>query len=68
MAAPLVHGLSDAIAALGARLSLPLRLGPIAAEVADRIARRAEEDPATRTNPRHITAADDHRMLEDAQR
>ncbi|MDO9637577.1 MAG: iron-containing alcohol dehydrogenase [Pseudotabrizicola sp.] len=68
MGAPPGASLSDALAALGARLSLPLCLGPIAADVSHRIARRAEEDPATRTNPRHITAADYQRMLEGAQR
>ena len=56
------------IAALGACVSLPLRLGPTSIHGANlnRIAHRAEEDPATRTNPRHATAADYHRMLEEA--
>lgn len=67
MAAPAGQTLPDAIASLGARLSLPLRLGPIGTDTSERIARRAEEDPATRTNPRHVTAPDYCRMLADAQ-
>lgn len=60
--------LPGVVAALGACVSLPLHLAPTSIHGAmfDRIALRAEEDPATRTNPRHATAADYHRMLEEA--
>ena len=57
-----------ALAALGAGLGLPDRLGGLGLEKAAlrRAARRAAEDPATRTNPRHATAADYLAMLEAA--
>lgn len=60
--------LPEVVAALGACVSLPLRLDPstLCGATLDRIAHRAEEDPATRTNPRHATAADYYRMLEEA--
>jgi alcohol dehydrogenase class IV len=49
-----------ALAALGVDLGLPDRLGDLGLEQAAlrRAARRAAEDPATLTNPRHVTAAD----------
>jgi alcohol dehydrogenase class IV len=58
----------EALAALGARLGLPGRLGGLGLQDATlrRVARRAAEDPATLTNPRHATAADYLAMLEAA--
>jgi alcohol dehydrogenase class IV len=57
-----------ALAAFGARLGLPDRLGGLGLEKAAlrRAARRAAEDPATLTNPRHATTADYLAMLEAA--
>jgi alcohol dehydrogenase class IV len=57
-----------ALATLGAALGLPARLGGLGLETAalHRAARRAAEDPATLTNPRHATAADYLAMLEAA--
>lgn len=68
LGAPPGADLPGVIAALGASLSLPVRLDDLdhGADTLGRIARRAEEDPATRTNPRHATAADYQRILEDA--
>ncbi|MCX7341274.1 MAG: iron-containing alcohol dehydrogenase [Hyphomicrobiales bacterium] len=58
----------EAIAALGAGIRLPVTLAPFGLDRAarGRIARRAAEHPATRTNPRHVTAADYLRILEHA--
>ncbi|MFN3938797.1 MAG: iron-containing alcohol dehydrogenase [Gemmobacter sp.] len=60
--------LPQAIAALGARLALPVRLGHLGLDACalDRIAARAAEDPANRTNPRLAGAADYRRLLEAA--
>ncbi|MFN3260613.1 MAG: iron-containing alcohol dehydrogenase [Pikeienuella sp.] len=57
------------LAALGARLGLPARLGPldIGEPALRRAARRAAEDPATQTNPRLATMEDYLRILEDAR-
>ncbi len=57
-----------ALAALAAELSLPDRLGELGLGQAAlrRAARRAAEDPATRTNPRHATVDDYLAMLEAA--
>jgi 4-hydroxybutyrate dehydrogenase len=58
-----------ALAAFGTRLGLPDRLGGLALGKAAlrRAARRAAEDPATLTNPRHATAGDYLAILEAAQ-
>jgi alcohol dehydrogenase class IV len=57
-----------ALAAFAAGLGLPDRLGGLRLEESAlrRAARRAAEDPATLTNPRHATAADYLEMLEAA--
>lgn len=60
--------LAGALARLGARIGLPdglagLGLGP---DAMARVAARAAEDPANRTNPRHAVAADYLRLLEAA--
>ena len=51
---------------LGARLGLPVRLGHLGLTAAGiaRIADRAAEDAANRTNPRHATARDYRAMLD----
>jgi alcohol dehydrogenase class IV len=56
------------LSALGARIRLPLNLGALQLGAAGRarVARRACEHPATRTNPRHATTADYVSMLEHA--
>ncbi len=58
----------EAIAALGAGIRLPVTLAPFGLDRAarGRIARRAAEHPATRTNPRHVTAADYLQILDHA--
>lgn len=60
--------LTEALAALGARVGLPGRLDPLRLDdrALRRIARRAAEDPANRTNPRLATASDYLHMLEQA--
>lgn len=60
--------LGTALAELGAGLGLPDRLGGLGLErtALRRAARRAAEDPATLTNPRHATEADYLAMLEAA--
>jgi 4-hydroxybutyrate dehydrogenase len=57
-----------ALAAFGASLGLPDRLGTLRLEKAAlrRAARRAAADPASLTNPRHATATDYLAMLEAA--
>ncbi len=57
-----------AVSALARRISLPLDLSGLEldAEARRRIARRASEDRANQTNPRHATEADYVRMLEHA--
>ena len=60
--------IAAALAALGRRIGLPERLTALGlGECAlGRVAVRAAEDPANRTNPRHATAADYRRMLDAA--
>ncbi|MBT8426143.1 MAG: iron-containing alcohol dehydrogenase [Silicimonas sp.] len=56
---------ADQLSVLAERVGLPLRLSEIGIE-ADALpvaARRAAEDPANRTNPRHATAQDYERMM-----
>ncbi|MGQ0566852.1 MAG: iron-containing alcohol dehydrogenase [Gemmobacter sp.] len=57
-----------ALAALGARIGLPGRLAQLHLDTPAmaRVALRAAEGAASRTNPRHATAADYRRMLEAA--
>jgi alcohol dehydrogenase class IV len=66
----LPHGadLPEAILRLTGRLPLPSRLGPLGLDgpLLDRVARRAEADPANRTNPRLASAEDYRAMLEAA--
>ena len=71
--AALRHALQDtdicgAIAELATRISLPVNLSSLQldAPARNRIACLAADDPANQTNPRHATAADYVRMLEDA--
>jgi alcohol dehydrogenase class IV len=58
-----------ALAGLGARLGLPADLAdlPLSPGALDRIAAAAAEDDATRTNPRHATARDYRRLLQDGR-
>jgi alcohol dehydrogenase class IV len=58
----------EALAAFGAGLGLPDRLGALglARTALRRAARRAAADPASLTNPRHATEADYLAMLEAA--
>lgn len=60
--------LPAALARLGARIGLPDRLSRagFAAAALPRVARRAAQDPASRTNPRHATEADYLGVLEAA--
>jgi len=60
--------LPEAILRLTGRLPLPSRLGPLGLDgpLLDRVARRAEADPANRTNPRLASAEDYRAMLEAA--
>ncbi|MCC6303706.1 MAG: iron-containing alcohol dehydrogenase [Rhodobacteraceae bacterium] len=60
--------LPEALLRLAERLPLPARLGPLGLDGAqlDRVARRAEADPANLTNPRLASAADYRAMLEAA--
>jgi alcohol dehydrogenase class IV len=57
-----------ALAALGQRIGLPARLTPLHLDAGAlaRVASRAAEGGANRTNPRHATAADYRHMLEAA--
>jgi hypothetical protein len=57
-----------ALAALGQRIGLPDRLAPLRLDTPAlaRVALRAAEGGANRTNPRHATAADYRGMLEEA--
>lgn len=61
-------GLVDHLAALGARLGLPVSLAHLGltATGIDRIAAAAARAPANRDNPRYANAADYRRMIEDA--
>lgn len=60
--------LGAGLVALGVRIGLPDRLGPLdlPEPALRRAARRAAEDPATQTNPRHATEADYRRILDAA--
>lgn len=60
--------LPQAVADLGARLALPVRLGVagVGRTTLEPMARRAEADPANRTNPRLATAGDYRAILEAA--
>ncbi len=60
--------LAAALAELGSRIGLPGRIGFLGLEEAAlrRAARTAAADPVSRTNPRHATAEDYLRLLEDA--
>ncbi|HSF64191.1 MAG TPA: iron-containing alcohol dehydrogenase, partial [Paracoccaceae bacterium] len=60
--------LTESLVRLGARIGLPARLDPLRLDrsALRRIARRAAEDPANRTNPRLATADDYLHMLEQA--
>lgn len=59
---------APALSALGARIHLPqdLQVLQLDGVARARVARRATEHPATRTNPRHATSADYVWMLEHA--
>jgi alcohol dehydrogenase class IV len=59
---------TGAVAGLGARVGLPHSVGGLGLDrtAMVRVARRAAEDPANLTNPRHAVAADYLRMLEAA--
>ncbi|MEO1089783.1 MAG: iron-containing alcohol dehydrogenase [Pseudomonadota bacterium] len=65
---PAEADLGAALAALGARVALPSRLGRFGfdARARARIAATAVADPANRTNPRHATPADYLHLLEAA--
>lgn len=60
--------LASGLAELGNRIGLPGRLGNMAFDdrALRRIAARAAENPANRSNPRHATPADYHNLLQAA--